>query len=121
MKNYLIIVLAEGACMKASTNSLDVESAYRLIRAKKTWNRRKWNRKSGTELVPILSRFGSNFASNLLEIRALALFRGKTGIRTLEPFLTTTRFPDVPLQPLEHLSRLQHPEKQLRKRLQIYE
>lgn len=30
--------------------------------------------------------------------------RGKTGIRTLEPFLTTTRFPDVPLQPLEHLS-----------------
>ena len=60
--------------------------------------------KSGTELVPDLSRFGLNFAPNLLAIRALALFRGKTGIRTLEPFLTTTRFPDVPLQPLEHLS-----------------
>ena len=60
--------------------------------------------KSGTELVPLLSRFGLNSAPNLLKIRASALFRGKTGIRTLEPFLTTTRFPDVPLQPLEHLS-----------------
>jgi ABC-type Fe3+ transport system substrate-binding protein len=29
---------------------------------------------------------------------------GKTGIRTLEPLWTVTRFPDVPLQPLEHLS-----------------
>jgi len=35
MKNYLIIVLAEGAFMKASTNTLDAGSAYKLIRAKK--------------------------------------------------------------------------------------
>ena len=29
---------------------------------------------------------------------------GKTGIRTLEPLWAATRFPDAPLQPLEHLS-----------------
>ena len=31
-------------------------------------------------------------------------FRGKRGIRTPEPVLPVTRFPGVPLQPLEHLS-----------------
>ena len=31
-------------------------------------------------------------------------FRGKRGIRTPESLLTITRFPGVPLQPLEHLS-----------------
>ena len=30
--------------------------------------------------------------------------RGETGIRTPEPLWTVTRFPGVPLQPLEHLS-----------------
>ena len=30
---------------------------------------------------------------------------GETGIRTPETLLTFTRFPGVPLQPLEHLSR----------------
>ena len=55
-------------------------------------------------LVPFLSRFGSDFRANLLCINELALFRGKTGIRTLEPLWAVTRFPDVPLQPLEHLS-----------------
>ncbi len=29
---------------------------------------------------------------------------GKRGIRTPEPVLPVTRFPGVPLQPLEHLS-----------------
>ena len=29
---------------------------------------------------------------------------GERGIRTPEPLLTVTRFPGVPLQPLEHLS-----------------
>lgn len=75
-----------------------------------SWPRESQKKNSGSTspspatLVPILSRFRSNFVSNLLKIRTLALFCGKTGIRTLEPFLTTTRFPDVPLQPLEHLS-----------------
>ena len=31
-------------------------------------------------------------------------FRGERGIRTPEPLWTVTRFPGVPLQPLEHLS-----------------
>ena len=31
-------------------------------------------------------------------------FRGETGIRTRDTLLTYTRFPGVPLQPLEHLS-----------------
>ena len=31
---------------------------------------------------------------------------GESEIRTREPLLTTTRFPGVPLQPLEHLSSL---------------
>ncbi len=31
-------------------------------------------------------------------------FCGKTGIRTRDTLLTYTRFPGVPLQPLEHLS-----------------
>ncbi len=31
-------------------------------------------------------------------------FCGENGIRTREPLLTVTRFPGVPLQPLEHLS-----------------
>lgn len=53
MKNYLIIVLAEGACMKASTNSLDAGSAYRLIRAKKTWNRRWRHQNPGQNLSRI--------------------------------------------------------------------
>ena len=30
---------------------------------------------------------------------------GETGIRTPEPLWTVTRFPGVPLQPLEHLSK----------------
>ena len=30
--------------------------------------------------------------------------RGETGIRTPDTLLTYTRFPGVPLQPLEHLS-----------------
>lgn len=33
------------------------------------------------------------------------LICGKTGIRTREALSTLTRFPDVPLQPLEHLSK----------------
>ena len=32
-------------------------------------------------------------------------FCGKKGIRTPDTLLTYTRFPGVPLQPLEHLSR----------------
>ena len=32
---------------------------------------------------------------------------GKRGIRTPDTLLTYTRFPGVPLQPLEHLSRQQ--------------
>ena len=35
----------------------------------------------------------------------LQIVCGKTGIRTLEPLWAVTRFPDVPLQPLEHLSK----------------
>ena len=31
--------------------------------------------------------------------------RGESEIRTREPLLTVTRFPGVPLQPLEHLSK----------------
>ena len=34
----------------------------------------------------------------------IPVFSGETGIRTPEPLLTVTRFPGVPLQPLEHLS-----------------
>ena len=33
-----------------------------------------------------------------------AFLSGETGIRTREPVLPVTRFPGVPLQPLEHLS-----------------
>ena len=33
------------------------------------------------------------------------LFCGKKGIRTPDTLLTYTRFPGVPLQPLEHLSK----------------
>ena len=62
-----------------------------------------FTKKIGTELVPILSRFRSNFASNLLEIRALALFRGKTGIRTPEP-VKVNSFQDCRHQPLGQLS-----------------
>ena len=32
-------------------------------------------------------------------------FCGKKGIRTPDTLLTYTRFPGVPLQPLEHLSK----------------
>ena len=32
------------------------------------------------------------------------ILRGETGIRTPDTLLTYTRFPGVPLQPLEHLS-----------------
>ena len=39
------------------------------------------------------------------KFKDLAVFCGETGIRTLEPLWTVTRFPDVPLQPLEHLSK----------------
>ena len=34
----------------------------------------------------------------------LSYFRGENRIRTCEPVLPVTRFPGVPLQPLEHLS-----------------
>ena len=34
----------------------------------------------------------------------LSHFGGESEIRTREPLLTVTRFPGVPLQPLEHLS-----------------
>ena len=46
------------------------------------------------------------------EISSHPISCGKTGIRTLEPLWAATRFPDAPLQPLEHLSILG---------LQIYE
>ena len=36
--------------------------------------------------------------------RNLVPFCGKRGIRTPDTLLTYTRFPGVPLQPLEHLS-----------------
>ncbi len=36
--------------------------------------------------------------------RVLNLFSGENRIRTCETLLTLTRFPGVPLQPLEHLS-----------------
>ena len=42
------------------------------------------------------------FLANLLNLNALDC--GVRGIRTPEPLLTTTRFPGVPLQPLEHHS-----------------
>ena len=35
----------------------------------------------------------------------MLLFCGETGIRTPETLLEFTRFPGVPLQPLEHLSK----------------
>ena len=35
------------------------------------------------------------------------LFCGENRIRTCEPVLPVTRFPGVPLQPLEHLSKMQ--------------
>ena len=34
----------------------------------------------------------------------LLYFRGESGIRTRDTLLAYTRFPGVPLQPLEHLS-----------------
>ena len=37
-------------------------------------------------------------------LEALNPFRGENRIRTCEPVLPVTRFPGVPLQPLEHLS-----------------
>ena len=43
--------------------------------------------------------------SNLLTANLLErLFCGENRIRTCEPVLPATRFPGVPLQPLEHLS-----------------
>lgn len=38
---------------------------------------------------------------------------GETGIRTPEPLWTVTRFPGVPLQPLEHLSWLNNGQTRL--------
>ena len=39
-------------------------------------------------------------------INLLYILCGETGIRTPEPLWTVTRFPGVPLQPLEHLSKM---------------
>ncbi len=39
-----------------------------------------------------------------LDRQTLSMFCGETGIRTPETLLEFTRFPGVPLQPLEHLS-----------------
>ena len=44
--------------------------------------------------------------ANLLIFNALDC--GVRGIRTPEPLLTTTRFPGVPLQPLEHHSFIRY-------------
>ena len=56
--------------------------------------------------------FANKKSANLLKVSGLLhkkmrtafAFRGERGIRTPEPLLTVTRFPGVPLQPLEHLS-----------------
>ena len=41
-----------------------------------------------------------------MSVCAIEIACGKDRIRTYEPLLTVTRFPGVPLQPLEHLSLL---------------
>ena len=46
------------------------------------------------------------FLANLLNLKALDC--GVRGIRTPEPLLATTRFPGVPLQPLEHHSFIRY-------------
>ena len=46
---------------------------------------------------------------------------GENRIRTCEPVLPVTRFPGVPLQPLEHLSKKYFAVANLRLRLQRYE
>ncbi len=39
-----------------------------------------------------------------LNLLIISVYCGETGIRTPDTLLTYTRFPGVPLQPLEHLS-----------------
>ena len=41
---------------------------------------------------------------NINESLIISVYCGKDRIRTYEPILSVTRFPGVPLQPLEHLS-----------------
>ena len=41
---------------------------------------------------------------NLHNSLIISVYCGENRIRTCEPLLTVTRFPGVPLQPLEHLS-----------------
>ena len=41
----------------------------------------------------------------LKALNPFLLLRGENRIRTCEPVLPVTRFPGVPLQPLEHLSK----------------
>ena len=49
-----------------------------------------------------MERRGFAFASKALN--PILSLRGENRIRTCEPVLPATRFPGVPLQPLEHLS-----------------
>ena len=57
-------------------------------------------KKENTQLYIIVCKIGCLFC-NLLIFRA---YCGERGIRTPDTLLTYTRFPGVPLQPLEHLS-----------------
>ena len=45
----------------------------------------------------------------LVKLLSCFLFRGESGIRTRDTLLAYTRFPGVPLQPLEHLSFERNP------------
>ena len=52
----------------------------------------------------LLTKSASQSEADSLNFSCLSC--GKKGIRTPEPVLPVTRFPGVPLQPLEHLSRI---------------
>ena len=58
------------------------------------------NNTKKTQLYIIEYKTGHLFCYLLI----LSLYRGETGIRTPDTLLGYTRFPGVPLQPLEHLS-----------------
>ena len=60
----------------------------------------KYQVKKKTQLYIFGCKIGCKFCKQLIINR----FCGETGIRTRETLLTFTRFPGVPLQPLEHLS-----------------